>query len=225
MRYQLEDQVAILDIDDGKANVFGHDLIDTMLSALDQAEQEAKAVIIKGRDGIFSAGFDLKEIEKGKKEAGQLLIRGMQLLTRLYAHPQPVIAQCEGHAMGIGAFILLACDSRVASNGEYVVCLPETKIGMAFTPVLLEFIRAKIPTEKQTQCALQSQSLNAKQAMAAGFIDQLSDSVEQDVKLIAQQLIELPAKFYAKNKQDLRASSIVFMQNSINDIECLDIRQ
>lgn len=224
MELQLQDNIAIIDINDGKANVVGHQFLDEIAELLKQAQEQASAVILKANASVFSAGFDLKEISKGKQETGVLLKRGMQLLVDLYSHPQPLIVACEGHAVGIGAFILLAADNRIGANSDYSVALPETKIGMAFTPVLLELIHSRIPAEFHSQVALQSKQLTPQQATGMGFLDELSEQPLERAIELAKELAELPKEFYARNKLDLRFESIDYMMATKDDLSCLDIR-
>ena len=56
---ELRDGVAAITLDDGKANALSHDAITALDEALDKAEAEAAAVALFGREGKFSAGFDL----------------------------------------------------------------------------------------------------------------------------------------------------------------------
>ena len=60
VRYETRNEVAVLTMDDGKANALSHELIAELMAALDRAEKEAKAVLIVGRPGKFCAGFDLR---------------------------------------------------------------------------------------------------------------------------------------------------------------------
>ena len=80
MNYELCNEVAIVSLDDGKANVVGHSFIDELNEALNRAEQDsAGAVILRGREGIFSAGFDLGEFKKGAEAGMSMVSKGMQL--------------------------------------------------------------------------------------------------------------------------------------------------
>ena len=72
--YTLEGEVAVIGLDDGKANAVGHALIDEVNEGLTQSLAEAKAVVIVGRPGMFSAGFDLKEFEKGPEATTGIVI-------------------------------------------------------------------------------------------------------------------------------------------------------
>ena len=63
--YTLTDDIAVLTMDDGRANALGHAMIDALTEALSRADKEAKAVVILGREGRFCAGFDLEAMAGG----------------------------------------------------------------------------------------------------------------------------------------------------------------
>jgi enoyl-CoA hydratase len=218
MEYQLKDSIAVISIDDGKANAVNHGFIDSLNELLDRAEGEASAVILQGREGMFSAGFDLKELAKGKDEASRLVSRGMALITRLYALPLPLISVCAGHAFGMGAFILLVSDNRLGSNGDYKVNLPETAIGMSFNPVLMSLIRAHVAANYQTMAAVQSRKFSPAEAVTAGFLDQVMDADQLLVVALslARELSNLPAALYGANKQFLREAPLKIMRDSLS---------
>ena len=57
---EIRDEIAIVTMDDGKANAINPPMLEALNACLDQAENEAKVLIITGREGRFSGGFDLK---------------------------------------------------------------------------------------------------------------------------------------------------------------------
>jgi len=217
MDYQLKDDIALITIDDGKANAMNHEFIDGMNAAFDKAEAEAKAIVIQGREGMFSAGFDLKALAKGGEQAAQMLEKGMALMTRMYALPMPVISACEGHAIGMGAFILMASDNRLGADAEYTVNLPETAIGMPFTPVLMSLIKDRIVNTEQTVAVIQSKKYTPAGAVKAGFLDELvpADKLLESAMALATQLTALPKAFYKTNKEDLRGEKLKIMRASL----------
>ena len=135
MDFFIKEQIAILKMDDGKANALGHHMIEELMRALEKTEAEAKALLVLGRKGIFSGGFDLKEIEKGTKESTDLVNKGAHLFYRMFDYPKPIVTGCTGHAMAAGAFLLLASDFRIGVSGPFRIGLNETAIGMAPLPV------------------------------------------------------------------------------------------
>lgn len=64
VNYTLNDGVATIVINNGKANALSHQVFEQLNKALDQAEQDKAVVILTGQPGIFSAGYDLKEMQK-----------------------------------------------------------------------------------------------------------------------------------------------------------------
>src|SRR5699024_3069674 len=65
VQLSIEDGVAVGRLDDGKANAVSHRLLEQLHQALDTAEAEATAVALIGREGKFSAGFDLSVMTQG----------------------------------------------------------------------------------------------------------------------------------------------------------------
>ena len=137
MKYEILDNgIVQISLDNGKANVVSLDLANQMITLLDKAEEDGKGVLLCGSPGMFSAGFDLKVIASGMEKAQAMMQAGVLMIERLYKHPQPVVIACEGHAIGMGEFMLLAADYRVGAKGAFTIQLPETSIYMHFTETL-----------------------------------------------------------------------------------------
>lgn len=219
MQYEQQGDIAIIRIDDGKANAVGHTFIDSMNEHLDRAEKDAKAVVLIGREGMFSAGFDLSEFSKGPTATLDLVKKGFPLFLRLFRHPQPTVVACTGHGIAAGSFIILACDSRLAARGNFKHRLPETAISMTFPPVLHELAANRLSNRFLTQAVIQAKPFNPEQALEAGFVDQLCEPEELEAAAIAEatQLAELPTATYAQNKLDCRAASLAIMEASVNE--------
>jgi enoyl-CoA hydratase len=221
MKYTVNNNIATLTLDDGKANVVGHELLDTVNAALDRAEAEkAGAVILKGREGMFSGGFDLAEFKKGP-EAGMAMVgRGFELLIRLYGFPLPLVAACTGHGIAMGAFIVMTCDSRIGTRGDYKMSLPETAIGMELPPILVELTASRISRRHMTRVALLSEVYNPDQAVDAGFIDEVvnADDLDARTQAVAEQLAGLPQAQFAANKLSIRARTLQAMKDSLEQL-------
>lgn len=217
MQFSLEEDIATLRFDDGKANVVSHQFADELCSGLDRAETEANAVIITGRPDRFSGGFDLDEFKKGADAAQELLQHGTEMFLRLYRHPQPVIAACTGHAIAAGAFLLLSCDTRIGTKGDFKLGLNETAIGSAFPVFGHELAKSRLSKRHLLAALVQARLYDPAAAIDAGFLDEIvdADQLEARALTIARQLSSLPTKTYAKNKLDLRAASISAIQESL----------
>lgn len=215
MNYQVENGIALISIDDGKANTVDPDFIAAMNAHLDKAEQEANAIVLMGRSGMFCAGFDLKTLQKGPEEAEKLVSAGMRLLTRLYGFPLPLIAACDGHAYGLGAFLLMVSDNRIGADADFQICLPETSISMPFTPVLLSLVHDRLSISEKIMAMLQSKRYSPRDAVKAGFLDSVvepSDLIPRAIEL-AESLATLPKDYYCLNKRSLRQVPLKDMTN------------
>lgn len=220
LKYELQDRVATIALDDGKANVVGHNFIDSLNEALDRAEQEsAGAVLLRGREGLFSAGFDLGEFKKGPEAGIAMVFKGMELAIRLYEFPLPVIAACTGHGIAMGAFLLLACDTRVGASGDFKITLPETAISMDIPIPLMTLTLARLSPRYITRAAIQAEVFSPAQAVEAGFLDEVIEAGELDGRAIAiaQQLAALPQANYATNKRNARASTLAAMKTELKE--------
>ena len=217
LNFRLEGNVAVIALDDGKANAVGHAYVEAMNEGLDRAEKEAAAVVITGRPGVFSAGFDLKEIAKGPSEQKALVGSGAQMLLRLFTHPQPVVAASAGHAIAAGALVLLASDTRIGAAGEFKYGLNETAIGMSLPPFGLQMAICRLSKRHQTQAVLQANLYGPEDAQTVGYLDEVvaSEVLEKTAIAQATALAELPAKAYGGTKLDLRAAYIEIIKESL----------
>ena len=207
--FSIEDEVAVLQIDDGKANAVSHAYIDALEAALERARGEASAVLIAGRPGLFSAGFDLKELQKGESERQALVNRGGHLLLRVFEHPQPVVVACTGHAMAAGALLTLAADSRIGARGDFKIGLNETAIGMALPVFGLELATHRINPRHLVTAVTQAQLYDPDGAAQVGFLDEVlaPEEVLDRARAVAAQLAELPSEAYIANKMGLRQAA------------------
>ena len=221
MEYTVINNIATLTFDDGKANAVGPRFLDDVNAGLDRAQAEqVGAVILRGREGIFSGGFDLEEFKKGVERGMTMVGRGFDLLVRLYSFPLPLIAACTGHCVAMGAFIVMACDSRIGSQGNFKISLPETAIGMELTPLLLALTTARISRQHMTRVALQSEVYNPEQAVEAGFIDEAVAAGLLDARTmeVALKLASLPQAQYAANKLSIRANTLRTMNDNLAEM-------
>jgi len=171
--YTLDNGVATIAMDDGKANVLSTEMIAQLDAAFDKAEAADAIVILTGREGMFSGGFNLKEMQAGPKEAMILTSKGSKLARRILAFPRPVIAVSTGHTIAMGAFLMLACDYRIIAEGDYKIGLNETMIGMTMHNFGIELARYRLALNYFNRCVINAEIFNPKGAMYAGFFDRV----------------------------------------------------
>ena len=220
LHYEQVGDVAVITLDDGKANACGFAMLEAIGTALDRARLKARAVALIGRPGVLSGGFDLKVINGGDaSELRRLITLGVRTLMRLYGHPQPVVIGATGHAVALGAFMLLAGDYRVGTAGDYRVGLNETAIGLHLPPFGIELARARLPPQHLTQAAIMARLYAPDEAIEAGFLDEVlaADAVRAATIAKAQAWSTLHANALAYNKAAFRDDAIARVLAALED--------
>ena len=209
--YRLADQIAVITMDDGKANAFSPAMSDAVNSCLDRAEQEAKAVVLTGRDGILSGGFDLRVIRGDDPQAAvDMRQKGTRLMMRLYGFPLPLIIAATGHAVALGAFCLLTADYRIGSQGDFRIGLNETSIGMSLPPFALMLAKERLSKRYLTRAALAATMFSPEEAKEAGFLDEVvpRENLLDAALEAASSHLALDGSAFASVKQGLREDAI-----------------
>lgn len=210
LQYELDGKVAVLTMDDGRANAVSPVMIQAFNEALDRAEKEAHGVLIVGREGRFSAGFDLSVMSSGVEHVRALVGDGGRLLMRLYLHPQPVVAACTGHALAAGALMLLASDTRIGAKGDFKLGLNEVAISMVLPIFGVELARERLSKRHFARAVGQAEIYGPEDAVDAGYLDQAVDAGDliATAKAEAARLAELPTGALAGTKRNMRGAVV-----------------
>ncbi|HMS88758.1 MAG TPA: crotonase/enoyl-CoA hydratase family protein [Acidimicrobiales bacterium] len=209
--YRREGDVAVVTLDDGKANVISTAVIDALHGHLDRLESEgARALVLVGRPGRFSAGFDLSEMTAGVESMRALVVHGARWLMRLYGLGVPTVAACTGHALAAGALTLLSCDVRVGADVPAKIGLNEVAIGMALPKFAAELARERVPHHELGAATLGARIYDPAGAVAAGYLDRVVPEAELLGTALAEaeRLAGLRTGAYALTKLNLRQAMI-----------------
>ena len=207
----ISDDIALITMDDGKANAVSNTMLEALEHALNEAEQKAEAVVLAGRPGLFCAGFDLKIMKGGSDEDRAALgDRGGWIVHRLYSFPKPTIAAATGHGIALGALFLLGCDVRVGALGNYHFGLNETAINLPLPIFGLELAEARLARDRMVEAVLQARLYQAKEAVTVGYLDHAvtQDKVIAESTNIARELAAIPSEAYNENKQLMRRQTL-----------------
>lgn len=209
--YDLNDGLATITIDDGKANVFSNAALEALESHLDEVEAaEARALLIVGRPGRFSAGFDLAEMTSSTESMRALVMRGARWWMRLYGLGLPTVAACTGHALAGGALTLLSCDLRIGADVSAKIGLSEVAIGMPLPAFAVELARDRLSTTAFTASTMGAQVYDAAGAAEVGYLDRVVPEAELVATATseARRLGELSTSAYAATKLRARQAHI-----------------
>lgn len=216
--YELTRDIAVLRMDDGKANALSYAMMDELDAALDRAATEAKAVVLTGRAGKFCAGFDLKTMMTGPKEAQALVRRGGALLMRLYTLAQPLVIASSGHALAGGALVVLTADHRITAEGPYKIGLNEVQIGMPVPVLAMELARDRLEPRHFTRATLFAEIVDPAGALRAGWVDEVAPEAELLERALeaAVRLATLPAHAFALTKTIQRERTVGYIASMLD---------
>ena len=204
---QIENKVATITIQNGKVNAISHQVIDEMNTALDQAEQAKAVVVITGKQGMLSGGYDLNVMRESMHLAMQLVEKGSTLSRRLLSFPFPVLVACPGRAVAKGAFLLLSADYRIGVEGNFKIGLNEVAIGMSMHDAGVELARGRLAPVSFNRSVILAEMVSPQDAITAGFLDKVVSESEflPTVAFTAQALTKLDMKAHYNTKLKARA--------------------
>lgn len=183
VKVEINDGVATLTLQNGKVNALGSAVFAELNAALDQAEEQNLIVVLKGSPGIFSGGYDLKEMSQGMDVAVKLVTIGSKFTRRLLSTPCPVIGVCEGHAIAKGCFMMLSCDYRIGTAGDFNLGLNESAIGMTMHHAGIELARQRMPKRFFNRSVMNAEMYDPETAVEAGILDVVLPHEEVDAKV------------------------------------------
>ena len=217
-----KDDISIITLDDGKANVFSPKMIQDVNECLDKVPTESGALIITGRDGMFSAGFDLKIISSGDMQATMdMSLSGFKLLSRIFSFPRPVLAACSGHGIALGTFLLCCCDYRIGVKGDYMIGANEMRTNMVIPIPILELISHRVTASHKYRAILGAEMYSIQDGVEAGLIDEIVDSKDlmEAAMLKAKDLASMGHPSYTLTKELFIREPLQKINDAISDIE------
>lgn len=216
--YELRGDVAVVVMDDGKANAMSGAMQAELHDAFDRAEDQAHAVVLAGRPGKFSAGFDLGVLMGGGQPAVDMTGGGFELAHRVSRSPRPIVAACTGHAIAMGAFLLLSCDYRIGAEGDYRLAANEVAIGITMPHTAVEVVTHRLPPHIAERALLQSEVFSPANAVATGWLDALAPAdqvIEAAVAHADHLAATLDAAAHAATKARVRAAHLDALERAV----------
>jgi enoyl-CoA hydratase/carnithine racemase len=218
---ERHEDVAVITIDDGKANALSPAVIAAVNTSLDEVGatgSASRAVVLCGREGMFSGGFDLKVMRSGDVDAIRALVTsGGELVLRLFGSERPIVCACTGHAVAAGALLALGSHFRVGADGDYRVGLIETAIGMVLPDWAVVIAEERLSRTQVQRAVVEARVYNPREAKDAGFLDLVvpPDEVVRVAMEEAARLGALDPLAYSGNANKLRGPGIARLMAAV----------
>jgi enoyl-CoA hydratase len=216
--YELSDSIATITLDDGKLNILSPQMLSAVNGALDRAEADGAIVVLAGRTGVFSAGFDLKILRAGGEEALAMLRAGFELAVRVLSFPKPVVIACSGHAIAMGVFLLLSGDYRVGAAGPYKITANEVAIGLTMPRTAVEICRQRLAPAHFNRATVIAEVYDPGTATGAGFLDRVVGATDLagTARDVAAQLRTLDMDAHTATKLRARNQALVAVRAALD---------
>jgi enoyl-CoA hydratase len=193
-------------------NALWIDILGELEEALErEVEAGASAIVLTGAGRCFSAGIDTKAAAGAAAEdqvAGVTAIN--RTVSTIFGLPVPVVAAVNGHALGGGLVIPLACDVVVATREPCKLGLTEVAAGVPFPAAALAAVRARLSPPVFNNLCLTGRTFGPDEALELGVVDELCGAGLLDrAAAIASGLGGFPA--YGRVKEQVRAPQLAEM--------------
>jgi enoyl-CoA hydratase/carnithine racemase len=190
-----EEHVGVITLNRPPANAISEQLMRELNAALTGFEQDeaTRAIIITGAgDRIFCAGADLGSAFAGG-EVESFIRFGTGVLRRIERFPKPVIAALNGHALGGGCEIAMACHLRLLKEGAR---MGQTESNLGIIPGYggTQRLARLIGRTKALEYLLLGTQIPANECLALGLVNRLCKEGEtlNDARALANQLAKRP---------------------------------
>jgi enoyl-CoA hydratase/carnithine racemase len=189
-------------------NALNSDLVHELNIAIQNAPQSSKALVISGREGLFSAGLDVPALMKFDRAQMTVFWRKFfGLLETLARSPMPIAAAITGHAPAGGAVMCLFCDYRVMSEGEFRIGLNETRVGLLVPEVIRYALIRLTGQQKAERLIVERALIPPVEAVSCGMLNAIAldpaDTVSKAVEC-CKQVLTLPAHAMLGNRALMR---------------------
>jgi enoyl-CoA hydratase len=218
LTYQRDDRLARVTLDDGKVNALSIPMLRELHAALDQAEADRAVVVLAGREGYLSAGFDLRVFREEPERLPEMLRLGATLCDRLLSFPTPVLVACSGHAIAAGSFLLLSADARIGIDGPFKIGLNEVRIGLTMPLFVVELARHRLAPAHFDRAVISAVMYEPADAVAAGFLDAVVAPADlgEACAAAAEELVGLNPEAHAATKLRARGAALTALRAAID---------
>ena len=206
------DGIVTLRLAHGKASALDVELCEALERELAAAvESGARALVLTGTGGIFSAGVDLfRLLEEGQGYVERFLPTMKRSFRALFECPLPVVAATNGHAIAGGCILVQACDYRLMARGGGRIGVPELLVGVPFPAMALEVLRFAVPPERVQEIVYTGGTWTADAALERGLVDEVAepDALAARAGDVAAQLAAVPPAAFRITKRLLRSEVV-----------------
>src|SRR5258705_6815106 len=199
IEYRVKDGIAIIELNNPPANAYTLDSVKQLDEAIVKArfDENVHVLILRGAgDKFFSAGADINMLSKESNEfRNQFALYGHETLARLENTPKLVIAAINGHCVGGGLEIAMACDIRIAKKNAGRTGLAEVNLGVIPGMGGTQRLPRLVGKERAIELAATGRLIAFQEALDFGLVSEILEGDD-----FFDQVLDYARQFVAPNK-------------------------
>ena len=165
------------------ANAINPELMEKLITALNDASESAEAIVISGRPGMFTAGLAVPELlQYDRDQMREAWHQFLRMLKTIACLPVPSAIAMTGHAPAGGIVLALFGDYRIMPRGDFITGLNEVQVGLVVSPVIHRALERAVGPRTAEKILVTGKILKAEQALEIGLIDELADDPDDVVR-------------------------------------------
>ncbi|MDX1393653.1 MAG: enoyl-CoA hydratase/isomerase family protein [Gemmatimonadota bacterium] len=184
VRYEVQDGVAIFTMDDPPANTYTHEMMRDLDDAILQArfDENVHVIVIRGEgEKFFSAGANINMLQTSDPYFKYFFcLHANETLNRLEQTPKLVIGALNGHTVGGGLEIAMACDLRIARAGGGKIGLPEVNLGVLPGTGGTQRLGRMLGKSKAIELMVEGRTFDFEQALDLGLVNRIIEGEDED---------------------------------------------
>lgn len=208
--------IAIISLAHGKANTMDIELCQAIIEAFNQIRSSpAKAVVLTGAGGMFSAGVNLVRTSDGGPAYVRQFLPALNAMFDVVFHfPKPVVAAINGHAIAGGCVLACCADRRLMAQGNGRIGVTELLVGLPFPALAFEIMRLVTTPRYFSQSIYGGETVLPDGGAERGWVHEIVAPAGLIARAIAcaQSLAALPADTFATTKRQIHAPAIERME-------------
>lgn len=220
LEIQRSQDVAVLTMNDGKANIMSAQFIEELISALRSTAEAGESVVLQSSiKGTYSGGFDVKALATRDPDTVVGMIKaGGELIHSMLIHPRPIVTAASGYIFPMGLFTLLAADYRIGDKEDAQWCLNEARLGIVPPDYAFDLLRYRLGNNWLSRAILTADMMTADDGLSAGVFDRLAggDELNAEAFRVAKLSTGIPVSPLAGIKRKLRSELAKQIRASID---------
>lgn len=193
-RIERDDALATLVLANGPANTVDPGLIERLIDGLPEITEDpaVRCIVIRGTGRVFVGGADIRVMRRLDPDTYRAMRRWTEVQQMLELAPKPVVAALNGHALGGGAELSLACDLRIL-HAKATFGFPESGLGIFPGAGGSQRLPRLVGPHRAKRLMMDGARLTAEEAHSQGLVDLVAgDEFEEVVDREARRLAALP---------------------------------